>query len=295
MSLNNYKVLETVVQQRSFAKAAAVLHLTPSAVSHAITKLEEDLGIQLFVRDRKGVFLTVNGERLMPHIRAIRQSNELLQQEVEQIHGLLRGTVRVGTFNSVSVCWLPHIIKSFHKEYPDIDIRIYQGGYNEIIHWLKTNTVDLAFVVNNIVTDMQVLPLHKDMLVCVTPPDYVPINKNYVTIDDMRRMNLILQRDGYNTEVLDFFAKYNMKVTSSFFVESDDSLVSMVAAGLGYCIISKMIPVNPTSEVGVYPIVPYDFRTIGLVTVNQNSIAPATRKMRQQILNYVESNNLMNI
>ncbi len=295
MSLYNYKILETVVQQRSFGKAALVLNLTPSAISHAVNKLEEDFGMFLFVRDRKGVYLTVDGERLMPYIRSVQQSNELLKQQVDEIHGLLRGTVRLATFNSVTIRWLPQIIKSFRAEHPMIDIKIYQGGYYEITNWLKSNIVDLGFVVNDIAASMEVIPLHKDRLICITPQDYIPIHKNYVTVEDMKKMNLILQRDGYNTEMLDFFERNNMKVSSSFNVETDEAIVALVEAGLGYCILSDMISYNHNMEVNVYPIIPNDYRTIGLAMIKHQNAAPATIKMRKKILEFIHANNLMNI
>lgn len=295
MSIHAYHVFEVVSEEKSFAKSAALLNLTPSAVSHTIAKLENEFDIQLFDRSCKGVELTDNGARLLTHVKAIQRNYELLQQEVAQIHGLLRGKVRLGCFDSITLNWLPQIIKSFRKDYPDIEIQIYQGGYNEIKSWISTNTVDLAFVVNSIVKDKDIIPLHKDMLLVATPKDFKPINGDYITVPEIRDVNYILQRDGYNAETLDFFEKHNMNVTSSISVESDESTVALVEAGFGFSIISKMVFRNYAYDVNVYPLSPPEYRTIGLVTVNSGRIAPATRKMRQHILNYFEENNLLNL
>ena len=70
MSLYGYEIFETVVEQNSFVKAAHVLNLTPSAVSHAIAKLESDIGFPLFIRNRNGVRLTGEAEKILPYIRA---------------------------------------------------------------------------------------------------------------------------------------------------------------------------------------------------------------------------------
>ena len=69
MSIYLYTIFETVAEQSSFVKAAGDLHLTPSAISHAIAKLESDVGFPLFIRSKKGVKLTAEGETLLPHIR----------------------------------------------------------------------------------------------------------------------------------------------------------------------------------------------------------------------------------
>ena len=71
MTLLEYRIFHTVTQQGSFAQAAQVMHLTPSAISHAVSAMEEECGFQLFVRGRGGVTLTHTGESLYPLIRQV--------------------------------------------------------------------------------------------------------------------------------------------------------------------------------------------------------------------------------
>ena len=71
--LSPYKIFEAVAATGSMAKAADMLNLTPSAVSHAISRLEQDFGFPLFVREKKGCYLTPYGDNLLPNIRQILQ------------------------------------------------------------------------------------------------------------------------------------------------------------------------------------------------------------------------------
>ena len=71
MTLLSYQVFKAVVEQESFQKAAEVLNLTPSAVSHAVSSMEKELGFSLFTRNKAGVSLTNYGERLLPYINAV--------------------------------------------------------------------------------------------------------------------------------------------------------------------------------------------------------------------------------
>ena len=66
MTLLEYRIFHTVTQQGSFARAAQILHLTPSAISHAVSSMEESCGFSLFVRGKGGVSLTRSGEALYP-------------------------------------------------------------------------------------------------------------------------------------------------------------------------------------------------------------------------------------
>ena len=107
MSLAKYKILISVVEQGSLTRAAAVLGCTQSAISHSITSLEDELGFALIKRSRGGVKLTNEGEKLMPAVRNLLSSAEQLSQTASAIRGLDSGMVRIGTFTSVGVHWLP--------------------------------------------------------------------------------------------------------------------------------------------------------------------------------------------
>ena len=95
MTLLSYQVFQTVVGQGSFQKAAEILNLTPSAVSHAIASMEQELGFSLFTRNKAGVALTNYGEHLLPYVNAVLNSDESLQQAIAGLNGLKMGNVKV--------------------------------------------------------------------------------------------------------------------------------------------------------------------------------------------------------
>ena len=88
MTLLSYQVFQTVVGQGSFQKAAEILNLTPSAVSHAIASMEQELGFSLFTRNKAGVALTNYGEHLLPYVNAVLNSDESLQQAIAGLKGM---------------------------------------------------------------------------------------------------------------------------------------------------------------------------------------------------------------
>ena len=105
-----YEIIDEVARHGSFVRAAEALRLTPSAVSHAVSALEEELGFRLFNRGRGGVTLTDEGARMLEHVRAIRDRERLMQEEARQIRGLASGRVNIGTFSSVLVSWFLQLI-----------------------------------------------------------------------------------------------------------------------------------------------------------------------------------------
>ncbi len=127
MTLFSYEIFDAVARQGSFNKAAQQLHLTPSAISHAIAVMEAELGFTLFNRGKNGVTMTSYGASLYPSIRAVLNSDEALQQSIARLNGLEKGKVKLGAFNSVCAGLLPQILKSFMASYPQIEVEVYQG------------------------------------------------------------------------------------------------------------------------------------------------------------------------
>ena len=100
MTLFSYEIFDAVARQGSFNKAAQQLHLTPSAISHAIAVMEAELGFTLFNRGKNGVTMTSYGASLYQSIRAVLNSDEALQQSIARLNGLEKGKVKLGAFNS---------------------------------------------------------------------------------------------------------------------------------------------------------------------------------------------------
>ena len=104
------------------------MSLTPSAVSHAVSSMEKELGFSLFTRSKAGVALTNYGERLLPYVNAVLNSDESLQQVIAGLNGLQQGDVKVGCFSSVCTNWMTDIIRSFREKYPAIHMEILPGN-----------------------------------------------------------------------------------------------------------------------------------------------------------------------
>ena len=105
MTLLTYQVFRTVAEMGSFHKAAELMGLTPSALSHAISSMEKELGFAVLTRSKAGVTLTNYGESIMPYVNAVLNADESLQQVVAEFKGLKTGTVKVGCFSSACTSW----------------------------------------------------------------------------------------------------------------------------------------------------------------------------------------------
>lgn len=284
MTLLSYQVFMAVVEQQSFQKAAQVLKLTPSAISHAVAAMEEELGSMLFVRSRHGVHLTNYGKELFPYIKNVLNSDEYLQQAVAQFNGMQKGLVRLGTFNSACVEWLPSLLKDFEQEYPDVRLDIYQGTYDDVYHWLRDGIVDLGFLSSSSVGELDYVPVYEDRIVCVTPKGFRTKNPGYVTIEELRGQRFVIQREGCDADVNHFLEKYHLSGSGGSRILDDMSAIALVMGGYGVCLVPELVIRNIPFPVDVYPLDVEEKRTIVLASIRSDVFAPAVRRMYDYII-----------
>ena len=121
MDIKKYEVFVTTVDCGSLTKAAELMGLTQSGVSHIIAAVEAEVNLPLLKRTRTGARLTPEGEKLIPFLREIVRQEKMMMKEAERMHELVGGTIRIGTFTSVATHWLPAMMMEFQREYPQID------------------------------------------------------------------------------------------------------------------------------------------------------------------------------
>lgn len=289
MTLLAYQIFQTVVEQGSFQRAAEVLNLTPSAISHAISTAEKELGFPLFNRNKNGVTLTSYGENLQPYILTVLNSDAKLQQAILEFNGLTHGSVKIGTFSSVCNSFIPDLVTSFSKSHPNIEIKIYQGTYDDVYSWIKTGVVDLGFLSESSCKDIPITPLYQDELLCIVPKSFRTKHRNYIELNELKELNFVSQRESTDADIQNLFQKYQLKIRSSCHVVDDLSTIAMVAAGLGICIMPKLVMQNIPYDVDMYPLKPAEHRTIGLCFLNAELMAPAVKSMHKHILKYFET------
>ena len=285
MTLLSYQILKAVADMGSFNKAAEVLGLTPSAVSHSIAALEKELGFAVLVRSKSGVSLTSYGEKLLPYVNVVLNSDESLQQEISELNGLKKGKVKLGVFSSVCTNWLPDILNSFQEKYPEIEIEVFQGTYADVAYWLKNGVVDLGFLSVSSAKDIPIEPLYEDPLICVLPKGTPRSHKeDYVTIEDMRHHQFVTQRECTDADIQNFLKKNSLSIKSSYHVVDDLSTVALVEKGFGICLMPQLVMNDIPYEVECYSILPKASRIIGIAVMNPEFMAPAVRSLYKHIV-----------
>ncbi len=284
MTLMTYQIFQTVASIGSFYKAADILGLTPSAISHAISAMEQELGFSVLTRRKSGITLTNYGEHLLPYVNAVLNSDESLQQAIAEFNGLKRGKVKLGVFSSVCTSWLPDILHSFGKQYPEITIEVFQGTYDDVFYWIKNGIVDLGFLSVSSARDIPIEPLYRDPLLCVLPKGMAGDGRKSMKIEEMRNYQFVTQRESTDADIQNFLKENSLNIQSNYHVVDDLSTVALVAKGFGICLMPELVMRDIPYEVDCYPIDPAACRIIGLAALNSDFMAPAVRTMYNHIV-----------
>lgn len=287
MTLTFCRVFHTVVQQGNFIKAAEVLHMTPSAISHAVSDAERQVGFKLFSRTKGGVVMTQYGRELYGSILQLLNGEEALQQSIDQLRGLERGTVKLGIFNSVCTNWMPQILQRFGALHPGIKVDLYEGSYDDVIGWIKGGVVDFGFLSTSCTQDLPVEPLYRDPLVCIVPASFPVATPGYITIDEMRDQEFVIQREGSDADVQLLFKKYGLRFHASCHLLDDTSIMAMVSCGRGISVMAALTAKGLEGDLKVLRLLPQECRAIGLSALDRRHLSPAARELYEHICTYV--------
>ena len=201
MNILKYMAFIKTVEYGSFTKAAEILNYSQSGISRMINDLEKEWRITLLERNRAGVKLTSDGSRLLPYAKSLCEEYQKLQMQVDDLHGVQSGLIRIGTFSSVATHWLPNIIKAFQNDYPGIDYELLLGDYTEIEEWIAEGRVDCGFLRLPTKPEFETIFLECDKLLAILPENHRLTQCDKVSVSDLCAEPFMLLEKGAKAEV----------------------------------------------------------------------------------------------
>lgn len=241
MNILKYMAFIKTVEYGSFTKAGELLNYSQSGISRMINDLEKEWNITLLERNRSGVKLTSDGSRLLPYAQSLCDEYQKLQMQVDDLHGVQSGIIRIGTFSSVATHWLPNIIKAFQKDYPGIDYELLLGDYTEIEEWIAEGRVDCGFLRLPTNPDFEIIYLEQDKLLAILPENHPLTKYDKVPIADLCNEPFMLLEKGAKAEVSEVFERNGLTPRVHFTTWDDYAVMSMVESGLGISILPQLI------------------------------------------------------
>ena len=146
MELRQLEYFLAVAEDANFTRAAERLHVAQPGVSAQIKQLERELGLPLLDRTGRAVTLTEAGRAVLPFARAALGAVAGSRQAVDELTGLVKGKVAIGTITSCPAVAIADMIDGFHRAYPAIEITLQQDNSDRLVDAVRQGSLDLAVI-----------------------------------------------------------------------------------------------------------------------------------------------------
>ena len=236
-----YRVFYETARFQSFSAAAEHLYISQSAISQCIRQLEKDLQVQLFVRTRKGVSLTNEGQILFAKVEGAMTFIEQGESQLEKLRHLEAGELTIAAGDTITSYFLLDYLEEFHATYPDIRIEMANSYSSQMVEMVKEGKADLAFV-NMPLEDEELIikPCFEINDIFVCGPEFDA--KASYSWEDVAELPLILLEKNSSSRhfVDDVFSKQGIHLDPQIEIAAHDLLIRFASIHLGIsCVVEQ--------------------------------------------------------
>ena len=242
LEIRHLRMLQAMARTSSVTRAASLLGLTQSALSHQIREAERRLGQALFVQSSKKMLMTPAAQNLTEEAGRILSQLERAEVEVASNGAEVRHIVRIGCGAYSGYRWLPRFLKSFQEQAANIDIEVVADATQRPLKALADRNIDIAVTSGTPdKTAAKSLRLFRDELILIMPPDHPLASRSVVAAQDLADQIYISYSDipEKGHEYDSFLKPAQVTYRKMLKVELTEAIVELVIGGFGISILSK--------------------------------------------------------
>lgn len=278
MNINNLKIFINVADATSITRAAEALHITQPAVSKAVKKLEDDLGVPLFFRDkRNGLALTDTGERILSFARQMMLMEEKIYQTAYMSKNMLEGTLRIATLPYGSIFFLVKALSRFQAKYPQVNVEITEGSTLEVNQKVLSHAAEFGISVIP-APDFEHEILKEDHIVAISKE---PINSKYVNLSRLKQ-RIYVSQPAWES-ILPVLEQKHIKNHGRFKIVGVQTVRAIVEEGIGIGLQAESILPKNTKAYLIYPIRPQIRSDFILIANKFDDLSPAAKAFIETI------------
>ncbi len=241
MDIAKLRLFTTLASSLHFGRAASSCHVSPSTLSRNIKQLEDDLGVQLFVRNNRSVLLTHEGEQFLGFAKEVIRQWETYQESLVAQADQLRGQLSIYCSVTASYSFLYEILTEFRVQHPGIAIKLHTGDAAQSIERILAGEEDIAIAAkpDKLPAGVSFKPINSSPLIFITANSADWQGKGWDEIP------VIIPEEGLARERLDiWFNSLGIKPNIYAEVKGNEAIVSMVSLGFGVGVAPQIVVDN---------------------------------------------------
>ncbi|MGL5259973.1 MAG: LysR family transcriptional regulator [Lachnospiraceae bacterium] len=241
--INAFLMLATTL---NYTKASDLLYMTQPNLSKMITSLEQDIGVTLLERNKRTVKLTPAGQMLFHEMNKTMSHYNSSILKAKLVQSGISGIIHLGFLGSAMMHKLPQIICKFQSTYPDIQLKLTDYTYPQLIDALDNFEIDLAFLPDyelEKISKLSKKTIYTDKMCMVVNQSHKYANRSHITIDLFAEEHFVVIDPKVSTR--DYSLISNICIENNFFptisykVNTLNSVMLMIECGMGVSILAK--------------------------------------------------------
>ena len=242
MEIDQLTTFVAVATVGGFHRAAETLRVSQPAVSARIKALEDSLGSPLFARSRSGLTLTEAGRILRPYAEQLLKTASLARQAVHELKPASGGPLQIAAALSISVYFLPDVLKRFQRAHPKVIIAIRPGHSKEVLEMVLNEEAEIGLARSLQHPMIETISLRDDPLLLVAHPVQGPTRARHARLEQVAAWPLIFYERGSSDWTLthSLFRRAGLVPNIAFEVDTIETAKRMVERGLGVAFLPQL-------------------------------------------------------
>lgn len=239
-TLRQLEFATTTAEMGSVAAAAEKLGVAQPSVSAAIKKLEEQIGLQVFIRQHaQGMTPSPQGQRFLTEARSLLLQAEDLQRTAAFEGVRVAGDVNVGCFLTLAPAYAPQLVSSFQEQFPEARVQLEEGAQEDLLAGLRGGNFDLALLYRvDLPDDIRAVDVAEIAPHVVLPSRHRLAKGDKVSLKELQGEKLVLlDLQPSRTYFMRVLAGAGVNVTPSYVSPSLEMVRGLVGQGLGYSLL----------------------------------------------------------
>jgi LysR family hydrogen peroxide-inducible transcriptional activator len=240
MNINELRYSVAVAQEKNFRKAAEKCFVSQPALSTAIQKLEEELGVKLFERSKNSVTLTAVGETIIAQAVTILEEIDKLKLLSKQSQDPLVGQIKLGVIYTIGPYLIPDLISPLHQLAPLMPISVEENTTDKMADWLKQGSIDVAIVALPFdIPGVETTSLYKETFDVIVPKNHPWTKRTHIDPLELAHEKVLLLSSihCFSAKILQLCPELSVHGAQIQQGNSLETIRNMVASGLGISVL----------------------------------------------------------
>lgn len=295
MELRHLRYFITVAEEKNLTRAAKKLYISQPPLTRAIMQLEEELGVQLFIRHARGLELTSAGSYFLPHAQQMLERLETLVEDTRRIDKQRKVIFSIGFEPSIFYGQLPSLVRRLRKN-RHVEVVLHELHSHEQIQALKAGKIDIALGrvrIEDSAIEQEVL--FNEPLVAALPACH-PLAESPPTLEDLTALPFITFPPGsgpsFASLMVGLFYQHGLKVHVVQEVNDLQTALSLVASEMGFTLVPEQVTRVVREGVTYTPLKDERLMTNVIISRRSKEAPSAIMRLAKTILNELVDNRL---